>query len=76
MREVVRDIYEFSDRGVVMSTLCINLLQNTFHLNSDKAVLVPHEVPTVPGSIDTAAVKRRLGLSGKFVIASYACATF
>ncbi|MGZ4951673.1 MAG: glycosyltransferase family 4 protein [Halobacteriota archaeon] len=71
MRVVVRDIYELSDRVVVSANIGIDLLRNAFQLNGEKAVLVPHGVPIVPKLVDTAYAKRHLGLSGKFVIASY-----
>ena len=70
MRDVVRDIYALSDRVITSANAGIELLNNTYGLNKKKLALIPHGVPAVP-LIDTALPKRRLGLSGKFVIASY-----
>ncbi|MGZ4880646.1 MAG: glycosyltransferase family 4 protein [Halobacteriota archaeon] len=70
MRDVVRDIYALSDRVVTSANAGIELLNNIYGLNKKKLELIPHGVPAVP-LIDTALPKRRLGLSGKFVIASY-----
>jgi len=70
MRDVVKDIYALSDMVVTSANAGIELLHNTYGLNKKKLVLIPHGVPAVP-VIGTALPKRRLGLSGKFVIASY-----
>ncbi len=70
MRDAVKDIYALSDRVATSANAGIELLNNTYGLNKKKLVLIPHGVPAVP-LIDTALPKRRLGLSGKFVIASY-----
>lgn len=70
MRDVVRDIYALSDRVITSANAGIELLNNTYGLNKKKLTLIPHGVPAVP-LVDTALPKRRLGLSGKFVIASY-----
>ena len=70
MRDVVKDIYALSDMVVTSAYAGIELLHNTYGLNKKKLVLIPHGVPAVP-LIGTALPKRRLGLSGKFVIASY-----
>ena len=71
MKAVVKTIYALSDRVVVPSAHGIYLLENRYGLNSDKAVLMPHGVPSVPARVGTGLAKRRLGLAGKFVIASY-----
>lgn len=70
MRDIVKDIYALSDRVISSANAGIELLNNTYGLNKKKLALIPHGVPAVP-LIDTALPKRRLGLSGKFVIASY-----
>lgn len=70
MRDVVKDIYALSDRVVTSANAGIELLNNTYGLDKKKLTLIPHGVPAVP-FIDTTLPKKRLGLSGKFVIASY-----
>jgi glycosyltransferase involved in cell wall biosynthesis len=70
MRDVVKDIYALSDRVVTSANTGIELLNNTYGLDKKKLTLIPHGVPAVP-FIDTTLPKKRLGLSGKFVIASY-----
>jgi glycosyltransferase involved in cell wall biosynthesis len=71
MREVVKDIYALSDRVVVSANAGIELLQNKFGLGKTQLTMVPHGVPQVPKLVDTEFAKRGLGLTGKFVIASY-----
>ncbi|MGZ4847711.1 MAG: glycosyltransferase family 4 protein [Halobacteriota archaeon] len=71
MRQLVKDIHTLSDRLVVPATSGIDLLKKRFGLDEKKISFVPHGVPTVPQTVDTGLAKRRLGLSGKFVIASY-----
>jgi glycosyltransferase involved in cell wall biosynthesis len=70
MRDIVKDIYALSDRIVISANAGIELLTDTYRLSKKKVSLIPHGVPAVP-FMDTALPKRRLGLSGKFVIASY-----
>jgi glycosyltransferase involved in cell wall biosynthesis len=70
MRDVVKDIYALSDGVVTSAYAGIELLNNTYGLDKKKLTLIPHGVPAVP-FIDTTLPKKRLGLSGKFVIASY-----
>jgi len=70
MRDVVKDIYALSDVVVTSANAGIELLNNTYGLDKKKLSLIPHGVPSVP-FIDTTLPKQRLGLSGKFVIASY-----
>jgi len=70
MRDVVKDIYALSDGVVTSAYAGIELLNNTYGLNKKKLTLIPHGVPAVP-FIDTTLPKKRLGLSGNFVIASY-----
>jgi len=71
MKAVVKTIYEFSDRVVVPSALGSHLLENQFHVNGDKAIVVPQGVQSVPARVATTFAKRQLGLAGKIVIASY-----
>ncbi len=70
MKGVVKDIYALSDRVVTSANAGIELLNSTYGLDKKKLTLIPHGVPAVP-FIDTTLPKQRLGLSGKFVIASY-----
>jgi len=70
MRNVVKDIYALSDRVVVSANAGIELLKNTYGLDRKKLTLIPHGVPAVP-FVYTTLPKKRLRLSGKFVIASY-----
>jgi glycosyltransferase involved in cell wall biosynthesis len=70
MRDVVKDLYALSDAVVSSANAGIELLNNTYGLDKKKLTLIPHGVPSVP-FIDTTLPKKRLGLSGKFVIASY-----
>jgi len=56
---------------VVPSALAIHLLDNRFHVNGDKTIVVPHGGPSVPARVAPTFAKRRLGLAGKFVIGSY-----
>jgi glycosyltransferase involved in cell wall biosynthesis len=70
MRDVVKDIYALSDRVAVSANAGIELLKNMYGLDRKKLTLIPHGVPAVP-FVDTTLPKQRLGLSGKFVIASY-----
>jgi polysaccharide biosynthesis protein PslF len=70
MRDVVKDIYALSDRVVTSANAGIELLNKTYGLDKKKLTLIPHGVPAVP-FIETPLPKQRLGLSGKFVIASY-----
>jgi glycosyltransferase involved in cell wall biosynthesis len=70
MRDVVKDLYALSDAVVSSANAGIELLDNTYGLDKKKLTLIPHGVPSVP-FIDTTLPKKRLGLSGKFVIASY-----
>jgi glycosyltransferase involved in cell wall biosynthesis len=70
MRDVVKDLYALSDAVVSSANAGIELLNNTYGLDKKKLTLIPHGVPSVP-FIDTNLPKKRLGLSGKFVIASY-----
>jgi polysaccharide biosynthesis protein PslF len=70
MRDVVKDIYALSDRIAVSANSGIELLKNRYGLDKKKLTLIPHGVPAVP-FVDTTLPKQRMGLSGKFVIASY-----
>ncbi len=70
MRNVVKDIYALSDRVAVSANAGIELLKNTYGLDRKKLTLIPHGVPAVP-FVYTTLPKKRLRLSGKFVIASY-----
>ncbi len=70
MKNVVRDIYALSDRVAVSANAGIELPKDTYGLNKKKLTLIPHGVPSVP-FVDTTLPKKRLRLSGKFVIASY-----
>ena len=70
MKNVVKDIYALSDRVAVSANAGIELLKNTYGLDRKKLTLIPHGVPAVP-FVDTTLPKQCLGLSGKFVIASY-----
>jgi glycosyltransferase involved in cell wall biosynthesis len=70
MRDVVKDLYALSDMVVASANAGIELLNKTYGLDKKKLTHIPHGVPAVP-FIDTTLPKKRLGLSGKFVIASY-----
>ncbi len=70
MKQVVREIYELSDRITVSAQAGIRILRDVFGLDKHKLTIIPHGVPDVP-FVKTEWAKRYLGLSEKFVIGSY-----
>jgi len=68
--DVTREIYQLSSNVVVPARIGVEILQTAFALSSEKVVVIPHGVPDVP-FISTEKPKRNLGLSQKFVLATF-----
>ncbi len=69
-KEITREIYNLSDTVVVSAHIGADILENAYGLDSAKITVIPHGVPDVP-FISTEQPKRKLGLSRRFVLASF-----
>ncbi len=69
-KTVTREIYALSDGVVVPAQTGVDILENAYGLDPTKMTVIPHGVPDVP-FISTEKPKRKLGLSRRFVLATF-----
>src|SRR6266566_1362515 len=69
-REVMAEIAALSDRLIVMSQQSSDILQETFHVPSDKIDLIPHGIPDLPFT-DPTFYKDGFGTEGKDVLLTF-----
>src|SRR6266566_6706709 len=69
-RAVMEEIAMLSDRLVVMSQHSSDILQETFHVPSDKIDLIPHGIPDLPFT-DPTFYKDGFGTEGKDVLLTF-----
>ncbi|MGZ4903498.1 MAG: glycosyltransferase family 4 protein [Halobacteriota archaeon] len=69
-KAITREIFNLSDSVVVPAHIGANILENAYGLDSAKITVIPHGVPDVP-FISTEQPKRKLGLSRRFVLATF-----
>jgi len=69
-RAVTREICNLSDSVVVHAQVGADILQDAYDLDESKITVIPHGVPDVP-FISTEQPKRKLGLSRRFVLATF-----
>jgi glycosyltransferase involved in cell wall biosynthesis len=69
-RAVMEEIASLSDRLIVMSQQSADILQETFHVSSDKIDLIPHGIPDLPFT-DPTFYKDGFGTEGKDVLLTF-----
>jgi glycosyltransferase involved in cell wall biosynthesis len=69
-RAVMDEIAMLSDRLIVMSQQSSDILQETFHVPSDKIDLIPHGIPDLPFT-DPTFYKDGFGTEGKDVLLTF-----
>src|SRR5467141_2295586 len=69
-RAVMEEIATLSDRLIVMSQQSADILQETFHVPSDKIDLIPHGIPDLPFT-DSSFFKDAFGTEGKDVLLTF-----
>jgi glycosyltransferase involved in cell wall biosynthesis len=69
-RAVMEEIAALSDRLIVMSQQSADILQQTFHVSSDKIDLIPHGIPDLPFT-DPYFYKDGFGNEGKDVLLTF-----
>jgi glycosyltransferase involved in cell wall biosynthesis len=69
-RRVMEEIATLSDRLIVMSQQSADILQETFHVPSDKIDLIPHGIPDLPFT-DPTFYKDGFGTEGKDVLLTF-----
>jgi glycosyltransferase involved in cell wall biosynthesis len=69
-RAVMEEIATLSDRLIVMSQQSANILQEVFHVSSDKIDLIPHGIPDLPFT-DPSFYKDGFGTEGKDVLLTF-----
>src|SRR6266478_5777234 len=69
-RAVMEEIATLSDRLIVMSQQSADILQETFHVPSDKIDLIPHGIPDLPFT-DPTFYKDGFGTEGKEVLLTF-----
>ena len=69
-RAVMQEIATLSDRLIVMSQQSVDILQEVFHVPSDKIDLIPHGIPDLPFT-DPNFYKDGLGTEGKDVLLTF-----
>lgn len=69
-KAVTREIFNLSDNVVVPAQTAARILENAYGLDSSKITVIPHGVPDVP-FISTEQPKKKLGLSRRFVLATF-----
>jgi glycosyltransferase involved in cell wall biosynthesis len=69
-RAVMEEIAALSDRLIVMSQQSADILQQTFHVSSDKIDLIPHGIPDLPFT-DPSFYKDGFGTEGKDVLLTF-----
>jgi glycosyltransferase involved in cell wall biosynthesis len=69
-RAVMEEIATLSDRLIVMSQQSSDILEETFHVASDKIDLIPHGIPDLPFT-DPTFYKDGFGTEGKDVLLTF-----
>jgi len=69
-RTVMEEIATLSDRLIVMSQQSSDILQETFHVPSNKIDLIPHGIPDLPFT-DPTFYKDAFGTEGKDVLLTF-----
>jgi glycosyltransferase involved in cell wall biosynthesis len=69
-RAVMEEIATLSDRLIVMSQQSADILQETFHVPTDKIDLIPHGIPDLPFT-DPTFYKDGFGTEGKEVLLTF-----
>jgi len=69
-RAVMEEIATLSDRLIVMSQQSADILQEVFHVSSDKIDLIPHGIPDLPFT-DPNFYKDGFGTEGKDVLLTF-----
>ena len=69
-RAVMQEIATLSDRLIVMSQQSVDILQEVFHVPTDKIDLIPHGIPDLPFT-DPNFYKDGLGTEGKVVLLTF-----
>ncbi len=69
-RAVMEEITTLSDRVIVMSQNSVDILQEVFHVPSEKIDLIPHGIPDLPFT-DPSFYKDAFGTEGKEVLLTF-----
>ncbi len=69
-RAVMEEIVKLSDRLIVMSQNSADILQEVFHVPSEKIDLIPHGIPNLPFT-DPSFYKDAFGTEGKDVLLTF-----
>ncbi len=69
-KAITREIYSLSDSVVVPAHVGADILEDGYGLDHSKITVIPHGVPDVP-FISTEQPKKKLGLSRRFVLATF-----
>ena len=69
-RMVMEEIATLSDRLIVMSQNSVDILQEVFHVPSEKIDLIPHGIPDLPFT-DPSFYKDAFGTEGKDVLLTF-----
>ncbi len=69
-RAVMEEITSLSDRVIVMSQNSVDILQEVFHVPSEKIDLIPHGIPDLPFT-DPSFYKDAFGTEGKEVLLTF-----
>jgi len=69
-RHVLKEIAEFSDRLIVMSSRSREFLREVYGIAEEKVDLIPHGIPDMP-FVDPNFYKDRFGTEGKLVLLTF-----
>ncbi len=69
-RQVLEEVASLSDRLVVMSDRGKDMLEEIYHIPSEKIDMIPHGIPDVP-FVDPSFHKDLFGVEGKMVLLSF-----
>ncbi len=70
MKEVVKKIFEHSDKVIVMTTTAKNILEKKYKVNISKVEIMYHGVPPMDLN-NCAKLKKKYGLEGKKVLMTF-----
>ncbi|MBI1336710.1 MAG: glycosyltransferase [Phycisphaera sp.] len=69
-RAVMRDLSRLSDKLIVMSHACVDILHEVYNVPDDRIEMIPHGIPDVPFS-DSSFFKDQFGLEGRSVMLTF-----
>lgn len=68
--DIIKNISALSDRLIIMSHKAIEILKETYNIQTEKIIMIPHGIPNVP-FIDPNYYKDYLNVEGKKVIMTF-----